>query len=65
MTKSQLVKHMMAHSTTYARDALYWGERGHAAEARFAMGKSEAFATAAGWLSEVSLVDGERLVGEE
>ncbi|WKW87313.1 hypothetical protein SEA_CHARGERPOWER_98 [Mycobacterium phage Chargerpower] len=54
MTVSDLRKHMMAHSTTYARDALYWGERGHHDQARFSMGKSEAFATAASWLEDLT-----------
>ncbi|QFG04572.1 hypothetical protein SEA_JEEVES_97 [Mycobacterium phage Jeeves] len=58
MSKSELVKHMRAHSTTYARDALYWGERGHPQEARFALGKSEAFATAAAWLEETEIEEG-------
>ncbi|ACE80012.1 hypothetical protein BJD46_gp84 [Mycobacterium phage Bactobuster] len=53
MSKTAMITHLMAHSTTYAKDALYWGERGQHAEARFAMGKSEAFATAASWLQEM------------
>ncbi|UJD21190.1 hypothetical protein SEA_SORORFAGO_93 [Mycobacterium phage SororFago] len=53
MSKAQLKRHLEAHSRTYARDALYWGERGQHAEARFALGKSEAFATAASWLDDL------------
>lgn len=61
MSKETLIAHLTAYSETYLRDSKDYAaqaeERGGSEDlerrAFFALGKSEAFATAASWLKEL------------
>ena len=56
MTKQELIDHLIAYSQEYAKDATAWTADSDDLLAMFATGKSEAFATAASWLSDLKEV---------
>lgn len=54
LNRNQLVRHLTAHANTCSKDALYFSDRGDTVNARYHLGKADAYLTAAAWLEELT-----------